>query len=520
VVGRHLERSRRQCGHPHRPPSHPQHLHAAQLTADIRCGQVLEPVTEPQIDVMDLGLAPSPERKLLAALPVALMRPAPLEGPDRPAHIAHQVPGLTGCTRVDLGGTTLGTALVLFQSVQHAQMAVGVTGQMREHMAHGPPRQLRGSPRIQHLAFETIVEHREQALMSCCGAGHVSVQIAWVHDPTNVPQPWQPGGVQIAMVGLGKMGANMARRLMGAGHQCVVHDLEESTIAELETHGARGARSLAELVESMNVPRHVWIMVPAEHVGSTIDDLAPLLAPGDTIIDGGNSWYGHASTRYDQLGERGISFLDVGTSGGVHGAERGYCLMVGGEAARVHELSEVFDALAPGVEAAPRTPGRSGEPGTAERGWLHCGPAGAGHFAKMVHNGIEYGMMAAMAEGLNLLATPHPGSEGPHGHQFDLTELTEVWRRGSVVSSWLLDLTAQAMFADPELAGYSGWVEDSGEGRWTIQAAVERGVPAPVMSAALFARFSSRGRSDLADRAISAMRAGFGGHLEPPQAPA
>jgi 6-phosphogluconate dehydrogenase len=336
--------------------------------------------------------------------------------------------------------------------------------------------------------------------------------------------------MQIGMIGLGRMGANMVRRLIRNGHQCVAHDVVDDAIDASEADGARGARSLHELVDALEPPRHIWIMVPAAFVGATVDALAPLLSPGDIVVDGGNSWYRDAVDRSERLlVDHGIHYLDVGTSGGVHGLERGYSLMIGGDAEAVGSFAPVFDTLAPGIDAAERTPGRSGDPDPVERGWLHCGPSGAGHFVKMVHNGIEYGMMASFAEGLNVLAKAGfgradaeagaetaPVADAPYyRYEFDLAAITEVWRRGSVVSSWLLDLTAQALLADPRLDEYSGWVSDSGEGRWTVHAAVDEGVPVPVLSAALFQRFSSRDRSDLADRALSAMRAGFGGHLEP-----
>jgi 6-phosphogluconate dehydrogenase len=278
----------------------------------------------------------------------------------------------------------------------------------------------------------------------------------------------------------------------------------------------------------MATPRHIWVMVPAAFVDDTIDRLAPLLEADDVIIDGGNSWYRDDVDRSGPLAERGIHYLDVGTSGGVFGLERGYCLMIGGDTAAVQRLAPIFDSLAPGTGDAERTPGRAGERSTAERGWLHCGPSGAGHFVKMVHNGIEYGMMAAYAEGLNVLAKANIGAEShtkdaetaplthPEYYQydFDLAEVTEVWRRGSVVASWLLDLTAAALVADPNLEGFEGKVSDSGEGRWTLHAAIDEGVPTPVLSASLYQRFSSRGRSDVADKVLSAMRAQFGGHAE------
>ncbi len=335
--------------------------------------------------------------------------------------------------------------------------------------------------------------------------------------------------MQMAMIGLGRMGANMVRRLIEDGHECVVHDVVEEPIAALEAGGATGARTLEDLVAGLATPRHVWIMVPAAFVGSTVDRLAPLLDADDTIIDGGNSWYRDDVDRAERLrADHAINYLDVGTSGGIHGFERGYCLMVGGETAAVDRMAPIFDSLAPGVDAAARTPGRTGSPAPAEHGWLHCGPPGAGHFVKMVHNGIEYGLMAAYAEGINVLAKAgigrddHPvdAETAPlsdaryYQYDLDLAAITELWRRGSVVTSWLLDLTAEALLADPRLDAYAGNVSDSGEGRWTIHAAIDEGVPAPVLSAALFERFSSRGRADVADKVLSAMRAGFGGHHE------
>jgi 6-phosphogluconate dehydrogenase len=334
--------------------------------------------------------------------------------------------------------------------------------------------------------------------------------------------------VQLGMIGLGRMGANMVRRLMADGHPCVVHDVDDDPIVELEGIGATGARSLQELVDRLETPRKIWIMVPAAYVGSTLDELVPLLDAGDIVIDGGNSWYHHDVDRSKELAPLGIAYVDCGTSGGVFGLERGYCLMIGGSRAAVTSLEPIFDTLAPGIDAAPRTSGRSGEAAPEERGWLHCGPSGAGHFVKMVHNGIEYGLMAAYAEGLNVLAKANIGAID-HAHDaetapldtaeyyqydIDLPKVTEVWRRGSVITSWLLDLTAEAYLDDPQLDAYTGHVSDSGEGRWTINAAIDEGVPVPVLSAALYQRFSSRGRSDIADKVLSAMRAGFGGHIE------
>ncbi len=330
------------------------------------------------------------------------------------------------------------------------------------------------------------------------------------------------------MIGLGRMGANMVRRLMADGHHCVVHDITEEPIAELELEGAAGARSLEELVAGLAAPRSIWIMVPAAFVGDTLDRLVPLLDEDDTVIDGGNSWYHLDIDRSKELAPRGIHYLDVGTSGGVHGLTRGYCLMIGGDDVAVERLEPIFDTLAPGLADVARTPGREGPVAPEERGWLHCGPSGSGHFVKMVHNGIEYGLMAAYAEGLNVLAKADIGAidheedaetaplENAEYYRFDIDipKVTEVWRRGSVIQSWLLDLTAEAYLADPDLSAFSGHVGDSGEGRWTIAAAIDEGVPVPVLSAALYQRFSSRGRSDVADQVLSAMRAGFGGHAE------
>jgi 6-phosphogluconate dehydrogenase len=333
------------------------------------------------------------------------------------------------------------------------------------------------------------------------------------------------------MIGLGRMGANMVRRLTAAGHRCVVHDVDpravDATVGDVGGD-VLGATSLDQLVAQLSPPRAVWIMVPAAFVGGVVEQLAPLLDAGDAIVDGGNSWYRHDIERSAPLAERRVHYLDIGTSGGVHGLERGYCLMIGGDTGAVERLAPIFDALAPGAGTSERTPGRTGELAPEERGWLHCGPSGAGHFVKMVHNGIEYGMMAALAEGLNVLAkadigaTTHdddaetaPLDAAPYYRfDLDLAKVTEVWRRGSVISSWLLDLTAEAFHADPHLDAYSGVVSDSGEGRWTIAAAIDEGVPTPVLAAALFQRFTSRGRSDVADKALSAMRAGFGGHVE------
>jgi 6-phosphogluconate dehydrogenase len=324
------------------------------------------------------------------------------------------------------------------------------------------------------------------------------------------------------------MGANMVRRLQRAGHDCVAYDLNPAAVEASEADGARGAGTPQQVVDSLTAPRHIWLMVPAAYVGSTINAFTPLLSTGDTLIDGGNSWYRDDVDRAGLLQPAGINYLDVGTSGGVYGLERGYCLMVGGPTDAVAEMAPIFDDLAPGPGDIARTPGYTGELRPAEKGWLHCGPNGAGHFVKMVHNGIEYGLMAALAEGLNILSEANIGADdrpkdaetAPLSHpeyyryDLDLGAITELWRRGSVVSSWLLDLTAAAFAADPKLDGFAGIVSDSGEGRWTVHAAIDEGVPAPVLSAALYARFDSRGRSETANKILSALRAQFGGHVE------
>ena len=330
------------------------------------------------------------------------------------------------------------------------------------------------------------------------------------------------------MIGLGRMGANMVRRLQKAGHDCVVYDVSSDAVKVLESEGFAGATSLEDLIAKLEAPRHLWLMVPAAFVADTVAKIAPLLSVGDTLIDGGNSWYRDDVDASAPLADKGIHYLDVGTSGGVFGLERGYCLMIGGNDEAVAQMSTIFDSLAPGAASAERTPGLTGTPSTAEQGWLHCGPSGAGHFVKMVHNGIEYGLMASYAEGLNILAHANIGQEDhardaetaplthPAYYQYDLDlgAITEVWRRGSVVASWLLDLTAAAMSTDPKLSAFEGQVSDSGEGRWTIHAAIDEGVPAPVLSAALYARFSSRGHAGIADKVLSAMRSQFGGHVE------
>ncbi len=334
--------------------------------------------------------------------------------------------------------------------------------------------------------------------------------------------------MELGMIGLGRMGANLVRRLLRDGHRAVVYDVDPASVAELVAAGAEAADSLADLAGKLNGPRTVWVMVPAGITGKVIDDIASHLDPGDIIIDGGNSYYQDDLERSAVLAERGLRLIDVGTSGGVFGLERGFCLMIGGDAGAVAHLDPIFRTLAPGIDTAERTPGRDGEPLAAEHGYLHCGPSGAGHFVKMVHNGIEYGIMAAYAEGLNILKHAGVGLSDsqtdaetaplrrPDHYQYDLDvpAVAEVWRRGSVVASWLLDLTAAAFVQNPELDGFAGRVSDSGEGRWTVLSAVEEGVPAPVLSAALYGRFDSRGRDEFANRVLSAMRRQFGGHQE------
>jgi 6-phosphogluconate dehydrogenase len=337
--------------------------------------------------------------------------------------------------------------------------------------------------------------------------------------------------MQLGMIGLGRMGANMVRRLMKNGHQCVVYDRTAQAVNDLVKEKASGASSLAEFVKKLQKPRAVWLMVPAAVVDKSIADLAPLLEAGDILIDGGNSYYVDDIRRAKELAPKKIHYVDVGTSGGVWGLERGYCMMIGGELEVVKHLDPIFAALAPGRgDSIPRTPGREKIGGTAEEGYLHCGPNGAGHFVKMVHNGVEYGLMAAYAEGLGVLRGANVGKRGhevdaettplrdPQEYQYDLNlrDVAEVWRRGSVVASWLLDLTAAALVQDPELKEFAGRVSDSGEGRWTIKAAIDEAVPVPVLSTALYQRFSSRGEADYQDKLLSAMRLQFGGHLEKP----
>ncbi len=336
--------------------------------------------------------------------------------------------------------------------------------------------------------------------------------------------------MQLGMIGLGRMGANMVRRLLKGGHQCVVYDMSAKAVAELVSEKAVGSASLAEFTKALAKPRAVWLMVPAAVVDKTIADLLPHLESGDILIDGGNSYYIDDIRRAKELKPKGIHYLDVGTSGGVWGLERGYCMMVGGETDIVKHLDQIFDTLSPGPGDIPRTPGREKISGTSEQGWLHCGPNGAGHFVKMVHNGIEYGVMAAYAEGLAILKAANVGKKGgavdaettplrdPEHYQYDLNlpDITELWRRGSVIASWLLDLQASALIKDPDLSKFGGRVSDSGEGRWTIKAAIDEGVPAHVLSSALYERFSSRGEADFANKLLSAMRYEFGGHIEKP----
>jgi 6-phosphogluconate dehydrogenase len=336
--------------------------------------------------------------------------------------------------------------------------------------------------------------------------------------------------MQLGMIGLGRMGANMVRRLVRGGHDCVVFDRSPIAVEALAREKATGAASLQDFVKKLQTPRAVWLMVPAAVVDKTVADLLAHLEPGDIVIDGGNSYYVDDIRRAKALASKGIHYVDVGTSGGVWGLERGYCMMIGAEDAVVKRLDPIFKTLAPGIGEVPRTPGREKAGGTAELGYLHCGQNGAGHFVKMVHNGIEYGIMAAYAEGLGILNAANVGKQShaadaettplrdPEHYQYDLDlpDIAEVWRRGSVIASWLLDLTATALLADPALAKFAGRVSDSGEGRWTIKAAIDEAVPAPVLTTALYERFSSRGEADFQNRLLSAMRFGFGGHLEKP----
>ena len=334
--------------------------------------------------------------------------------------------------------------------------------------------------------------------------------------------------MELGMIGLGRMGTNMVRRLMKAGHQCVVYDLNAEVVQALAKEGAVGTTSLEDFAKKLKSPRAVWMMVPAAVVDPTLKTLVSVLESDDVVIDGGNSYYHDDIRRAAELKPKGIHYVDAGTSGGVWGSERGYCLMIGGDETIVRRLDPIFAALAPNIDEAPRTPGREKLGGTAEHGYLHCGPSGAGHFVKMVHNGIEYGMMASYAEGLNILRHANVGKQkstidaettplrDPEHYSYDLNlaDIAEVWRRGSVISSWLLDLAASALLDSPDLAKFAGRVSDSGEGRWTIKAAIDESVPAPVLSAALYERFSSRGEADFADKMLSALRYEFGGHEE------
>jgi 6-phosphogluconate dehydrogenase len=337
--------------------------------------------------------------------------------------------------------------------------------------------------------------------------------------------------MQLGMVGLGRMGANLVRRLMHGGHECIAFDVNPDAVRQLESEGAIGANTLEEFVSRLEKPRAAWVMVPAALTGATVEKLASMMDPGDTIIDGGNSYYRDDVDRAKQLAPQQIHYVDIGTSGGVFGLERGFCLMIGGEPEPVRRLDPIFRTIAPGVEAAPRTDGAKGEPSTAEQGYLHCGPSGAGHFVKMVHNGIEYGVMAAYAEGLNILKNANAGKvereadaetaplTDPEYYQYDIDipEVAEVWRRGSVIGSWLLDLTAASLQQSGDLSDFEGRVSDSVEGRWTSIAAIEEGVPAGVLTTALYERFASRDLDDFADRVLSAMRYQFGGHKEKPK---
>jgi 6-phosphogluconate dehydrogenase len=337
--------------------------------------------------------------------------------------------------------------------------------------------------------------------------------------------------MQLGMIGLGRMGGNMVIRLAKAGHECLVYDSHHEAVDALVAQGAKGTTSLPDFVKQLSKPRLVWLMVPAAVVDPVLGSLLPLLEAGDIVVDGGNSYYHDDIRRAGELRAKGLHYVDVGVSGGVWGLERGYCHMIGGEPEVVKRLDPIFRSLAPGMDAAPRTPGAAGDPGTAELGYLHCGPNGAGHFVKMVHNGIEYGLMAAYAEGFNIIRHANVGLHTqvddaettplrhPERYKYDIdvAQVAEVWRRGSVVASWLLDLAASALRKSPDLGNFAGRVSDSGEGRWTVQAAIDESVPAPVISAALFARFSSRGEADYGDRLLSALRFEFGGHVEKPK---
>jgi 6-phosphogluconate dehydrogenase len=372
----------------------------------------------------------------------------------------------------------------------------------------------------EHFGFtvERVVAAAKQAT-----AGRRSPRLV-LHEPRNET-------MQLGMIGLGRMGGNMVIRLTKAGHECLVYDSHHEAVDALLAKGAKGTTSLPDFVRQLSKPRLIWLMVPAAVVDPVLESLIPLLEKGDIVVDGGNSYYHDDIRRAEAMREKGLHYVDVGVSGGVWGLERGYCHMIGGEPEVVKHLDPIFQSLAPGVTAAPRTPGATGHPGTAELGYLHCGPNGAGHFVKMVHNGIEYGMMAAYAEGLNIIKHANVGLKThtadaettplrhPERYKYDIDigQVAEVWRRGSVVASWLLDLAASALRKSPDLGNFEGRVSDSGEGRWTLQAAIDESVPAPVISAALFARFSSRGEADYGDRLLSALRFEFGGHVEKPK---
>ena len=551
----------RQYGHAHRLTTRPQHDQTGKFVANIRCGPIVPRVVETKVCVVNRGFAPAPKWKFVArkigrrdsnpmACPACFASHAPslFEQGIAGEHVMTKLVGSSSGTGFDIIGSSGRSVDILindttrFGCQQDSAMAICIAGDVRDDMATGPTWQTRRLTNLgigQRLQFGfkntvggdcsvnfalqachcSIVVRRGHAMQ----AGHLSAR-----DVAKPFETWQPFSMQIAMVGLGRMGANMVRRLMRDGQTCVVYDINPEAVKALQSEGAIAADSPEAVIATLESPRHIWLMVPAAYVASTIEKFAPLLSPGDTLIDGGNSWYRDDVDRAAPLAEKGINYLDVGTSGGVYGLDRGYCLMVGGKTEAVQQMSSVFDTLAPGVGEIPRTPGRSGELPTEERGWLHCGPVGAGHFVKMIHNGIEYGMMAAYAEGLNVLAKANIGrADAPkdaetapladahyYQYDFDLAAVTEVWRRGSVVTSWLLDLTAQALHADPTLDAYQGVVSDSGEGRWTVHAAVDEGVPVPVLAASLWDRFYSRERGDVAHKVLSAMRAGFGGHVE------
>ena len=539
-------------GEPHRLTRRPPHREPTGLEPHVRRVEVLELGADVEIDVVELDLAQSQERQVgqrcgrstaASAGAVPLGRgPRLLETTSRRPEVVDHRSGAPAPSGGDPAVTLLRPAGVLVgdvtdrRGVEDAAMTVRVAGEVGDQLGAAPPvetgraidRESAGAP--VGSGRQDVVESSEQAAVGT--STHLDVAHGLVDGGHErrlvVARSWHAGRMQLGMIGLGRMGANMARRLKGGGHDCVVYDVSDDAVSALEDEGFTGAHSLEDFVSSLEAPRSVWVMIPAAFVGDMLDQLVPLLDEDDTVIDGGNSWYHLDVDRAKKYADDGIHYVDVGTSGGVAGLERGYCLMIGGDDTAVGRLEPVFDTLAPGVESAERTPGRTGDIAPEERGWLHCGPSGAGHFVKMVHNGIEYGIMSALGEGLNVL---HKADIGLHEHdkdaetapldsadyyQFDidLPAVTEVWRRGSVITSWLLDLTAEAYQRDANLDAFSGHVSDSGEGRWTIAAAIDEGVPVPVLSAALFQRFSSRGRDDMANKALSAMRAGFGGHKE------